>query len=259
MNIIEIENPNDFRILNYKSMRDNLIDFSGNSLFVAEGEKVVLKLFKSNISINSVFARKNFYDENSQIFNKFKNVDYFTANEEILKSIVGFKMHTGVMAIAQKPDLSNISDLSDTIVCLNGLVDSENIGSIVRNCVAFGVDSLIFDKSTSSPFMRRAVRVSMGTVFSLKIYQSMQIYEDLKLLKSSGYKIISAEICQNAKSINNFVFPPKKVLIFGSEAIGINQQIIDISDDVIYIPIDNKIESINVASSSAIFLSRIKI
>ena len=257
MKIIEITSPYDERIIDYKSMKDNLIDSLGNSIFVAEGEKVVLKLLKYNLKIVSVFAKRSFYSEHFNCFENFHSTNLFTANDELLKNIIGFKMHTGVMAIAHKPEMSDINQLSDTIVCLNGIVDSENIGSIVRNCVAFGVDSLIYDKTTSSPYMRRAVRVSLGTIFTMKIYQSFSLINDLNFLKRNNYKIICAEITPNAKSIYNYHFHSKKIIIFGSEANGINKEILDMSDDIIYIPINEKIESLNVASSSEIFLSRI--
>lgn len=257
LEIIKISNINDNRIENYKSMRDNLVDKSGSKLFVAEGEKVVLKLLKSNLQVLSILARSDFYEEHAELLSSHTNSEYFTADDVLLKEIIGFKMHTGVMALAFKPINYSQNNLSNKVVVLNNIVDSENVGSILRNCAAFGFDSLIVDKSTSSPFMRRAVRVSMATVFVTNIYYSDNIIEDLIKLKKAGYTIFSAEVNKDSISINSINFPEKFVIIFGNEANGISRQILDISDNIIHIPMTNIIESLNVASSSAIILSTI--
>lgn len=258
LELISIISTDDTRIKYYLSMRDNIIDNNGLGLFVAEGEKVVLKLLNSNLRIHSIFARKNFYDKFSNLLSLRNGISYFVADEELLRQIIGFRMHTGVMAIASKPYDVGIDDLSEQIICLNGIVDSENIGSIIRNSSAFEFNSMICDKSTSSPFMRRAVRVSMGTVFNQNIYKSNNLENDLLYLKTKGYKIIAAEITENSVSLLNIIFPEKFVLIFGNEAQGISQNILNISDYVLHIPISNQIESLNVACTSAIFMTYIK-
>ena len=255
--IIHINSVEDERILHYLSMRDNILDTSGNRLFVAEGEKVVVKLLKSKLHIHSILAKNTFYEKYNGLIENCEHVKLMTADIEILKLIIGFRMHTGVMAVAQKPENIVIDDLSDRIVCLNGIIDSENVGSIIRNSTAFGIDSIIFDKSTSSPFLRRAVRVSMGTVFNSKVYNSEILLSDLIILKEKGYQIISAEIAVGSISVNDFIFPKKFVLIFGNESKGIRNEIIDCSDDIKHIPIGTAVESLNVASSSAVILSRI--
>jgi len=256
--LILIDSPDDPRIIQYRSMRDNIIDKNGSNLFVAEGDKVVEKLLKSDLIIHSLLARKSFYDEFSQLIANRKDVLPYYAEEEILQSIIGFRMHTGVMAIAEKPKNCKIDDLSEQIICLNSIVDSENVGSIIRNATAFGFDSIIFDNSSSSPYLRRAVRVSMGSVFSHKIFKSANLENDLLFLKSQGYTIIAAEITGYSESLFNFNFPEKFVLIFGNEAQGIDDTILSISDKILHIPISNNIESLNVASSSAIFMANVR-
>ncbi|MBX3042978.1 MAG: RNA methyltransferase [Candidatus Kapabacteria bacterium] len=257
MQIIQIENINDSRITSYKSMRDNLADNHGNSLFVAESEKVVMKLLQSSLKIHSILARKEFIYEHNSIISERKGIYIFTANNEILNEIIGFRMHTGVMALAEKPENHDLDKLGDRIIFLNNIVDSENVGSIVRNIAAFGFESIITDKSTSSPYIRRAVRVSMGTIFSLRHRFTEYTVNTLKYLKNEGYQIISAEINEKSINFSELMFPKKFVLVFGNEAKGIDRYIIDISDTIIKIPISNKIESLNVAASSGILLYEI--
>jgi tRNA G18 (ribose-2'-O)-methylase SpoU len=258
LELISIDSADDPRIIQYHSMRDNLIDKDGSNLFVAEGDKVVDKLLKSDLKIHSILARRSFYEEFSLLITNRKDVLPYFAEEEILQSIIGFRMHTGVMAIATKPENCNIDNLSNHIICLNSIVDSENVGSIIRNSTAFGFDSVIHDKSTSSPFLRRAVRVSMGSVLNHKIFKSDNLENDLTYLKSQGYTIISAEISGNSESLYEFKFPDKFVLIFGNEAQGIDSNILSISDMILHIPISQQIESLNVASTSAIFMAYLR-
>lgn len=257
LSLTNIESSSDLRIIKFHSMKDNLNDNSGSNLFVCEGDKVVLKMLKSNLVVNSILANRRFYEKYSEIISENKSATLFTASDDVLINIIGFKMHSGVMALAQKPANVMLEKLSDRIICLNGVVDSENVGSVIRNALAFNFDSILYDKQTSSPFLRRAVRVSMGATFDLKISNTDDLAFSLNQLKYNGYKIISAEITDNAQSVFNFHFSEKFVLIFGNEAQGINSEILSISDYVIKIPISNKIESINVASSSAVILSNV--
>lgn len=254
--LIYIASADDERTTLYKSMKNNMIDKLGNDLFVGESDKVVLKMIKHRIKLHSILAHKRFYEENEDSMFSINCKSLYYADIETLKEIIGFKMHTGVMALAYRPKLHTLQDLDDRIVMMNGIIDSENIGSIIRNSAAFGINSIIYDNKTSSPYLRRAVRVSMGTIFSIKLVK-LNLIDDLFKLKEVGYKIISAELTNNATPIHSFKFPDKFILIFGSESGGIDSNLLEISDSIVYIPISHKIESLNVAASSAVILSRI--
>ena len=102
-----------------------------------------------------------------------------------MNSIIGFKLHTGIIAICKQPEPTKIDPLSSPVVILNGIINSENVGSIVRNCSAFGINSLISNKQTSSPFLRRAVWVSMGAVFGLNYYYTYNLEETINELKKN--------------------------------------------------------------------------
>jgi TrmH family RNA methyltransferase len=103
--------------------------------------------------------------------------------------------------------------------------------------------------------MRRAVRVSMGSVFKQKIHHTENLINTLIELRSLNYQIISAEITYNSIDYKNISFPEKFCLIFGSESHGIEKSILDLSDYIVKIPISENVESINVAASSAVILS----
>ena len=158
------------------------------------------------------------------------------------------------MAIVRQPEDSTLRELNSPIVILNSIIDSENIGSIVRNCAAFGIDSLICDRYSASPYLRRAVRVSMGTICSMKVHRSESLSETIQELKNLNYKIIAAELDDKSISIHDFKFPSNCGIIFGSENKGILPDILAQCDYILSIPITDRIESLNVAASSAVVL-----
>ena len=217
--MIQIKEINDIRIDLYKSLRFTPVSHTKNNIFIAEGKKVTLKLLKSNIDVFSVFAVSEFYEEYSDLIsNKDVSEDnLFFAEKKIMEQIVGFKLHSGVMAIGKQPDNVLLEELGAKIVILNAVRDAENVGSIVRNASAFNVNSLIFDEKSSSPYLRRAVRVSVGNVFNLKINQTENLENTIFDLKKLGYQIVCAEICKGAIDIAKINFKEKVAIIFGNE------------------------------------------
>jgi len=254
--MIEIKEFNDERIILYKSLRFTPVSHTKNNIFIAEGKKVTLKLLKSNIEVVSVFAISEFYEEYSDLISK-KAVsanNLFFADKKIMEQIVGFKLHSGFMAIGKQPEFTPIEQLDEKIVILNAVRDAENVGSIVRNAAAFNVNSLIFDEQSSSPYLRRAVRVSVGNVFNLKINKTENLKKTINELKKLDYQIVCAEICKGAIDISNINFKQKVAIIFGNEGDGVEEKYLKMSDSICFIPISEKVDSLNVAASSAVFL-----
>ncbi|MFH1049604.1 MAG: RNA methyltransferase [bacterium] len=258
--MIEITSVLDSRIGLYRNLKDIFYTFSEKKLFIAEGSIVTEKLLQSDIEIISIFALKKFYNSDLVLINqkKIPPEKQFIAEKQVMNQIVGFRLHQGIMAIGKIPEQTPILDLKPPIIIMNGIVNSENVGAIVRNAVAFGIASIIFDKTTSSPFLRRAVRVSMGTVFSIRYFQSENLFEDIMQLKlKNNFEIIASEITNKSKSIEHHIFNKNCVIIFGSEGKGISEEILRICDEIIYIPISKNVDSLNVAANSAIILNQL--
>lgn len=255
--MITIFDITDERIIQYQNLRQPRINQSNQSIFIAEGLKVTKKLLESSFEIDSFFALSEYYEEigNSVINQRVSQEKQFTASKSLLNQIVGFNLHTGIMAVGIEPKAPALGTIKFPVVALNSIVDSENVGSIVRNCAAFGIQSIIVDSSSSSPFLRRSVRVSMGTIFSTDIYFVDNLVSTLKFIQNThGATIIGAEISDKSTPLSMCSFAQKYVLIFGNESNGISREVLEVCHQIIHIPITNAIESINVASASAIFL-----
>ncbi len=256
----KITDINDHRIEYYRNLRGTPSLHSKSKVFIAEGEKVVRKLLNSDIEIISVFMDSKYSAIFSQAIaaRQIPGDKVLIADKGLMNLIAGFRLHQGIMAIGRQPAETHPDNFSDRIAVLNGIVNSENVGSIARNCVAFGIDALICDSDSSSQYLRRAVRVSMGAVFQLKhLHYKNNIENLIHDLKQRNYSIISSEITKTSEDVNQFKFPLKFCLIFGSEGVGICQEILSSSDAIIHINIKQAVDSLNVAVASAVILSRI--
>lgn len=267
----EITLVEDVRIAPYRAMTKAAQLYQEQRVVVCEGAKVVRRVLQSSLAMASFLATERYYEEMHDLLSaKIERGELapercFVAERSVMNAIVGYKLHEGVLAMAHAPQEQNLYDESRTIalpaVLLNGVVDSENIGAIVRNCVAFGIPSLIIDDTTSSPYLRRAVRVSLGAVFGLSVYRSFDILTDLAELKQTrGAQVIVAETHPKARTVSGFSFPPNYVLVLGSEGYGCSENVVSIADEIVSIAMqpslhaDFAVNSLNVAASSAIIL-----
>ena len=258
--MIEINDIDDDRISHYRSLRFTPKLHSDTNSFIAEGEKIVLKLLQSDIQILSIFALEEILTQHQALIEKRKipsgNVMY--ANKDLMLKIVGFNVHSGIMAMGRQTPDTALTQLKPPVIIMNGIVNTENVGSIVRNAAAFGFSSVIADESSASPWLRRSVRVSMGNIFNMQVHHSDLISNTIEELRSIGFLIIAAEITGKSQSLYDLnIRDEKYCIIFGSEGQGISKEILDLSDSVIHIPIAADVPSLNVASSSAVILSRL--
>lgn len=253
--ISDIADP---RINFYKDLRYTPKSHKENRLFISEGKNTVKVLLETNLKIKSILLDEHsFRDFGSLLSTRIPENNIYFADKELMNKIVGFKLHQGIMALSEIPKEVHPREMQSLIVVLNGIINSENVGAIIRNCIAFGVKNIIFDKATSHPFLRRSVRVSMGSVCHINHFESVKLIDDLKDLKEKGYTAVAIENMAAAESIDKFKFAKRSVLVFGSEGNGVESDIMDICTNVVKIPMSRQIGSINVAASSAIILSKL--
>lgn len=249
--MIEILDILDLRIAEFRSLRDNKLDKMG--VIVAESEKVVLKLLKGNFSVIKYLTTPDFYYAHQNLIDH-KGGEVFVASRDVMSNIVGLKLHHGIMALTPRPKNVDLKLLGPKILAFNGLTSPENVGAIVRSACAFGVNSIIVDKKTCSPFLRRCVRVSMGNIFNMKVHFSENLSLSLDALKLCHYNIISTANIPGSVALKDYFFTEKVCLIIGSEGHGIERNILEFSDHILKIPIDGEVGHLNAAQASAIFL-----
>jgi tRNA G18 (ribose-2'-O)-methylase SpoU len=231
-------------------------------LFVIEGDKVMERFFKSSLPLVSVlFTEKWFETFREDIEKRDESVKVFIACIEDMAHIVGFNYHHGIMAVGKIPGALTLDEaVADAkaprlMVAIDRLDNSENVGVLVRNCAACGADALIVGETSADPYLRRAVRNSMGTVFRLPVVKSTSLRESLTILKTKfGFQIIAAHPHIDSLSLYNTDLTKDTCIVLGNEGDGISQNIIDICDYKVSIPMAPGIDSFNVACASAIIL-----
>ena len=231
-------------------------------IFVAEGEKVVRRLLESNFEIISLLLPSKWHEAYSELLAKRPEakIDVFTAEKELLEKLTGFSFYQGVLAVGRVPKFNPLNEIiaravkPRLIVALDSVSSAPNMGGLIRNCVAFGVSALVVGETCCSPWLRRSVRSSMGTIFKLPIVESANLPDSIQLLKSDGFRVIAAHAHTEQRSISSANFIHDSLIVLGSEGHGISQAILDVCDEEVVIPMQNDVDSLNVGTAGAVFL-----
>ncbi len=230
--------------------------------FVAEGDKVVHRLLASDLEVISVLLPEHRLAEYEPALHaRREDILVFSATEKrILEELVGFELFQGVLAVAKVPAQDSLPAVFKKtqpprlLVAADGLTNAENVGVLVRNCVAFGAQALIVSQTTASPYLRRAVRNSMGTIFELPIIESKNLAANVAELKQLGIRCIAAHAHTDQRVLDEADFTRDCCIIFGSEGSGISPAVLAACDEAVAIPMPPDVDSLNVGSAAAVFL-----
>lgn len=265
MNILHIETLEGAEFQPYRTLRRPL-EHQRQGIFVAESERVVRKLLESDLETISVLLTPEWLDVYKPLLEQRKeNPAVFVAPKNLLDSIVGFNLHQAIMAVAKIPKPATLehiltSNAKPYLLCaIDGLTNAENLGVLVRNCAAFGVQAILVGETSSSPYLRRAVRNSMGTVFTLPVVHLTNLVQTLQELRSlHAIRSIAAHPHTDKKTIAQVDFTASCCIVLGSEGEGVSPTVLNACDDMVAIPMKEGVDSLNVASASAVFLYEVQ-
>jgi tRNA G18 (ribose-2'-O)-methylase SpoU len=248
----------------YRTMRRQMAHRE-EGIFVAEGEKVVRRLLESKFGVISALMPERWLTQLEPLLEKRpETVRVFIAEKELLETLTGYSMYQGLLALGRIPAQIPLEQiLADSpqphlLVAVDELANAENLGALVRNCAAFETHALIVGETSSSPFLRRAVRSSMGTVFELPIVETANLIQCLSTLRKRGVRCIAAHPHVEKRTLSDADFTRDCCLIFGSEGHGISEGVLTICDDAVAIPMPPTVDSLNVGSAAAVFLYEAK-
>lgn len=232
--------------------------------FVAEGDKVVHRLLASSLEIISVLVPEHRLAEYEPALQARTEevLTFCVTDKRVLEELVGFEMFQGVMAVAKIPAQLSFAEQLRTshpprlFVAADGLTSAENVGVLVRNCVAFGAQALLVGETSASPYLRRAVRNSMGTVFQLPIMETFDLAQLLQELRTQGVRCVAAHPHTEKKLLAETDFRTDTCIVFGAEGNGISPGVLAACDEAVAIPMSPSVDSLNVASAAAVFLYR---
>ena len=229
---------------------------------VIEGDKVVARFLASSFELVSILLTRAWFDIYRENLSQRKEIiSVYIAETRLIKSIVGFNYHQGIIAIAKVPPVRYLDNVisqglkSNLIVALDSLEHAENTGVIVRNCTACGAAALIVGEKSADPWLRRAIRNSMGTVFKLPVIKSNSLADTLCTLRNTyKYKIYGAALGKNSTFLEDADFTGNVCLVFGNEGVGLSDTVLDVCDATVKIPMAEGVDSFNVACASAIMI-----
>jgi tRNA G18 (ribose-2'-O)-methylase SpoU len=139
-------------------------------------------------------------------------------------------------------------------VVLEDLTDVDNLGAIARHAAAFGADALVLSPRCADPFYRKAIRVSLGAVFTLQIVRLARWPDDLRALRADGIELVGAVLEAGATALARFAPPARAALLFGAEGPGLSPAARALCDHRVTVPMSPGADSLNVATAAAIFL-----
>jgi tRNA G18 (ribose-2'-O)-methylase SpoU len=260
----------------YRSMRRSS-EHDVLGIFVAEGEKVVRRLLASQFTVISiVLPEKWLADFQPLLEARSEDITVFIAEKTFLESLTGFTLFQGILAVAKIPPPAQLTEIlarspqPKLLVAVDELANADNLGALMRNCVAFGVHALLVGETSSSPYLRRSVRNSMGAAFQLAIWEvrqanaAVQIRRDdpapfslaqtLRDLRDRGIRCIAAHPHANGRTLSQADFSGDCCIVFGSEGNGISAPVLAACDEAVEIPMLNEVDSLNVGAAAAVFL-----
>ena len=255
----------------YRTLR-RAAEHEATGIFVAEGDKVVRRLLESDFGVLSVLLPESRVAEFEPLISARpeKEIPVFAVTKKsVLEELVGFEMFQGVLAIGKIPAVVTLEKiLADSpqpklFAAVDGLTSAENIGLLTRNCAAFNVQALLVGETSSSPFLRRAVRNSMGTIFQLPVLElkpeleervSQTLAETLRKLRSLGIRCIAAHPHTEKRFLSQADFTGDCCVVFGSEGRGLSPEVLAACNEAVAVPMADGVDSLNVGAAAAVFL-----
>lgn len=222
------------------------------------GKNVFNELKNNPKQIRKVYLSANFNDKEIIEFIKSSKIPYVTVEKHKFDTMVEGKTQ-GIILDINEYEYKNIKDLDTTekkVVILDHLEDPHNFGAIIRTCEAYGVKSIIIPKDRSVVVNATVMKTSTGALEYVDIYQVTNLKNAIEYLKDKGYFVYGAEA--DGKDYMEVDYAPKMVLVIGSEGFGMSKIVRDACDEIISIPMNGHVNSLNASVSFGVLIYGIK-
>ena len=232
-------------------------------IFIAESPKVIDRALDAGYKpVSLLMERKQITGPAAGILSRCGDAPVYTADREMLAELTGFELTRGVLCAFHRPAPRPVEELCKNarrVAVLEGIVDSTNVGAIFRSTAALNMDAVLINPSCCDPLCRRAVRVSMGTVFQVPWGQLGETPADwpekgMDILHSLGFKTAAMALSDRSVSIDDeqLAKEPKLAIVLGTEGDGLAADTIASCDYTVKIPMSHGVDSLNVAAASAV-------
>ena len=256
--LIEIDDPQDPRLADYRDLRDVELRKhleAEHGLFIAEGEKVVRRAVEGGFSPRSVLMAPRWLAGLDGIL-EGSEAPCFVVSEQLAEQVTGFHVHRGALASLHRRALPTVDEVlagARTVVVVEDIVDHTNIGAIFRSAAALGVDAVLLAPRCADPLYRRSIKVAMGAVFTVPFARIDDWYDALPHVSAAGFTTVALTLADDAVELERAVQDLDKVaLVLGSEGHGLSPRWEQAADRRAVIPMAAGIDSLNVAAATAV-------
>ena len=258
MQIIEIDSLSHpgvevFSTLTEAQLRNRLEPQKG--IFIAESPKVIHVALNAGYEPLALLCeRKHIEGDAASLIERCGDIPVYTGERELLASLTGYTLTRGVLCAMRRPAPKSVEEVcqgAKRIAVIDGVVDTTNIGAIFRSAAALGIDAVLLTPSSCDPLNRRAVRVSMGSVFLLPW---TWLEAPISSLRTLGFRTAAMALSDNSVPIDHpsLKDEPRLAIVLGTEGDGLSTQVIEDTDYVVRIPMWHEVDSLNVAAATAV-------
>lgn len=256
--MVEIDVATDSRLADYVSLRDVQLRTSleaEHGLFLAEGEKVVRRAVAAGYPVRSFLVAPRWVAALADVVAAAGDVPCYVAPDSVVEDVTGFHVHRGVLASLHRKPLPSVSSVlrgATRVMALEDLVDHTNVGAAIRCAAALGWDAVLLSPRCADPLYRRAIKVSMGTVFSVPYTRVENWYQGPEALRDAGFEVVALTPDDDAVDIADVEPSERVALLVGSEGDGLTQRWMRDADRRVRIPMTGGVDSLNVAAAAAV-------
>lgn len=266
VHIVRIDDLSDERLGDYANLTDVALrrrTEPEGGLYIAESPKVIARALAAGHRPRSVLVLEQWLDGLESLLADH-DVPVFVGESTLLESLTGFNLHRGALAAMHRPELVPVEELlrdARRVVVLEDIVDHTNVGAIFRSVAGLGADAVLVTPRCADPLYRRSVRVSMGTVLQVPWTRLPDWPLGAELLRAAGFHIAALALSDRAESLDEFAahVPDRVAIVLGTEGDGLSVAALDAADTVVTIPMMHGVDSLNVASASAVALYALRV
>lgn len=233
-----------------------------DGIFIAESPKVIERALDSGCEpISILMEERHIEGEGKSVLERCSDIPVYTAEFDVLKELTGFPLTRGMLCAMRRPaplSLQQVCENATRLAILEEVVNPTNVGAIFRSAAALGMDAVILTQACSDPLYRRAIRVSMGTVFQIPwTYVDKSVEwpdEGMKFLHDMGFKTAAFALKDDSVGIDDpqLMSEEKLAILLGTEGDGLATETIADCDYTVKIPMSHGVDSLNVAAASAV-------
>lgn len=259
---ILITDPADERLRDFVGLTDvkmrRVLEPEGG-LYLAESEKVIRRALAAGHRPRAMLMGERWLTDLADVVERAEDdgVPVYTGTAEIIEGITGFNLHRGALASMHRPALRPLAEVLEgarRVLIIEDVVDHTNVGAIFRSAAALGTDAVLVTPRCADPLYRRAIRVSMGTVFQVPWTRIDPWPVGIEDLRAAGFTVAALALTDDAVSLDELAAdPPERLaLVLGTEGDGLARRTLGRVDVTVTIPMAGGVDSLNVAAAGAV-------